>query len=126
NYVKDLVKELRSGKIALSKLILKTQITREISGYSSVAPHVKVAQEMRESGLPVEPGTIISFVIVKGTGLVRERARMPSDVGEGEYDPEYYVLHQLIPAVSSIFSVLGYSEDGLFKESSQTGLGKYF
>ncbi|MEK6939943.1 MAG: DNA-directed DNA polymerase [Nanoarchaeota archaeon] len=125
-YVKDTVKELRGGKVVLDKLIMKTQITRELSSYSSFAPHVKVAQEMKERGENVDAGTIVSFIIVKGKGLVRDRAKIPSDVAASEYDAEYYVDHQLIPAVSSIFAVLGYNEEAVFKESSQTGLGKYF
>ena len=125
-YVKDTIKELRSGKVELAKLILKTQITRELSSYSSFAPHVKVAQEMKEKGEIVDAGTIISFIIVKGKGLIRDRAKIPSEVTAGEYDAKYYVDHQLIPAVSSIFAVLGYNEDVVFRESSQTGLGKFF
>ncbi len=125
-YVKEIIKQLRTGSIALDKLILKTQITREISGYSSFAPHVKIAQEMKERGDSIAPGTIIQYLMVKGKGLVRDRARIPADVSPGEYDPEYYVSHQLIPAVSSIFAVLGHSEEEVFKESSQTGLGKFF
>jgi len=125
-YVKDTIKELHSGKVNLDRLILKTQITRELSSYSSFAPHVKVAQEMKERGENVEAGTVVPFIIVKGKGLVRDRAKIPVDVAAGEYDAEYYVDHQLIPAVSSIFSVLGYKEEEVFKESSQTGLGKFF
>ncbi|MDP3698154.1 MAG: DNA-directed DNA polymerase [Nanoarchaeota archaeon] len=125
-YVKETIKELRSGKVALDKLIMKTQITRELSSYSSFAPHVKVAQEMKERGLNIDAGTIISFIIVKGKGLIRDRAKIPDDVAAGEYDAEYYVDHQLIPAVASIFAVLGYNEEEVFKDSSQTGLGKYF
>ena len=125
-YVKDTIKELRSGKVNLDRLILKTQITRELSSYSSFAPHVKVAQEMKERGENVEAGTVVPFIIVKGKGLVRDRAKIPVDVAAGEYDAEYYVDHQLIPAVSSIFSVLGYKEEEVFKESSQMGLGKFF
>ena len=125
-YVKDTIKELRGGKMPLDRLILKTQITRELSSYSSFAPHVKVAQEMKQKGEIVDAGTIISFIIVKGKGLIRDRAKIPSEVSAGEYDAEYYVDHQLIPAVSSIFAVLGYNEEVVFKESSQTGLGKFF
>ena len=125
-YVKDTIKELRVGKMPLDRLILKTQITRELSSYSSFAPHVKVAQEMKQKGEIVDAGTIISFIIVKGKGLIRDRAKIPSEVSAGEYDAEYYVDHQLIPAVSSIFAVLGYNEEAVFKESSQTGLGKFF
>ncbi|MBU0457043.1 MAG: DNA-directed DNA polymerase [Nanoarchaeota archaeon] len=125
-YVKDVVADLKKGKISLNKLILKTQLTRDLSYYTSIGPHVKVARELVAKGEEVLPGTIIEYVIVKGSGLVRERARIPTDVSEGNYDPEYYINNQLIPAVSSIFAVLGYSEEEIFHKSSQIGLGKFF
>ena len=125
-YVKKTIDELRKGEIAADKLVLKMQITRELSSYSSFAPHVKIAGEMQQRGQPAGPGTVVKFIIVKGKGLIRDRAKIPADVSPGQYDAEYYVTHQLIPVVSSIFTVLGYSEEELFKESSQTGLGKYF
>jgi len=123
-HLREMVKQLRSGKIDLNKLILKTQITKELSKYSSIGPHVKVAQDLAAKGEKISPGKVVHYVIVKGTGLIREKARIPEEVSE--YDTDYYLNHQLIPAVSSIFSVLGYSEDELFKKSSQTGLGKFF
>lgn len=125
-YAKEIVAGLKAGKIKLEKLILKTQITRELSYYTSIGPHVKVAHEMVKKGEPVGAGAVIRYVIVKGSGLVRERAKMPEEVSEGGYDPDYYIKHQLIPAVSSIFAVIGYSEEEIFAESRQVGLGKFF
>src|SRR3989344_4659567 len=125
-YVKDTGKEFRGGNVTFDRLVLKTQITRDLSSYSSFSCHVKVAQEMQAKGESVEAGRIISFVVVKGKGSIGEKAKIPTEVKDGEYDAEYYVDHQLIPAVASIFTVLGYKEEAVFKESSQTGLGKFF
>ena len=125
-YAKETVKELRSGKIPVEKLIIKTQITKELSEYAAQGPHVAVARRLVQKGEKIVPGMIIEYVIGKGSGLVRERARLVEEVREGEYDAEYYVNNQLIPAVSSIFAVFGYAEDAIFEESSQTGLGKFW
>ncbi|MEW5897238.1 MAG: DNA-directed DNA polymerase [Nanoarchaeota archaeon] len=124
-YLKKVVMDLKSGKINLSKLIIKTQITRNLSQYTSFGPHVKVAHDLIQRGENVLPGTVVEYIIVKGSGLVRTRAKIPTEVEEGRYDAEYYLNHQLIPAVSSIFSVLGYTEEQIFQESTQTGLGKF-
>lgn len=124
-YVKETVKKLKKGEIPLRQLIIKTQITRELDDYASVGPHVTVARRMQGLGERVLPGTLIEYVITKGVGLVRERAKLPSEAKEGEYDADYYINHQLLPAVAGIFAVLGYSEEDLFKESSQVGLGKF-
>lgn len=124
-YVRDMVKELKKGAIPKQKVIIKTQITRDLSSYSSIGPHVAVAQRLAERGQRVVPGMLIEYIIVKSSGLIRDRAKIVSEVEEGEYDPEYYLNNQIIPAVSGIFAVLGYSEDQLFQESSQVGLGKF-
>lgn len=126
DYTRKMVKDLQQARIPLVRLILKTQLTREISQYSSIAPHVMIAQKLQDRGEKVSPGRMIEFIIVKGTGLIRDRARLPDEVKEGEYDPEYYIKHQLVPAVNSLFAVFGYKEDDIFKESSQSGLGKFF
>ncbi|PIZ51695.1 hypothetical protein COY27_02740 [Candidatus Woesearchaeota archaeon CG_4_10_14_0_2_um_filter_33_13] len=123
---KETAKKLKEGKIDLKKLIIKTQITRELSAYSSIGPHVAVAQRMIELGYPVVPGTLVEYIIAKGSGLIRERAKLPSEVKDGEYDAEYYLKNQLLPAVSSIFAVLGYKEEDLIGEGKQQGLGQFF
>jgi DNA polymerase, archaea type len=125
-YARDIAKKLKQGKIPLEKVIIKTQITKELSRYSSIGPHVAVAQKMVENGFPVEPGMVVEYVIAKGSGLVRDRAKLAEEVNEGDYDANYYLNHQIIPVLSSIFQVLGYSEDEIFSESSQKGLGAFF
>jgi len=126
HYVKTIIKDLNVGKIPLDQLIIKTQITRELSQYTSIGPHIHVARKLAERGEQIPPGTIIEYIIVKGSGLIRDRAKIISEVKEGEYDAEYYINNQLIPAVNSIFAVLGYSEEDIFKKSSQKGLGSFF
>ncbi|PIN75567.1 hypothetical protein COV17_03760 [Candidatus Woesearchaeota archaeon CG10_big_fil_rev_8_21_14_0_10_36_11] len=124
-YVKDVIVELKEGNIPVKKLILKTQITRELSQYTSFGPHVIIAKKLQDRGETIVPGTVVEYIIVRGTGLVRERARIPTDVKKGEYDVQYYLHNQLLPAVSSIFAVLGYAEDDLLGKGKQTGLGSF-
>jgi DNA polymerase, archaea type len=126
NYVREMIKELKNGKIDLNKLIIKTQITKPLTSYSSIGPHVAVALRMLEKGTEITPGTIVQYIIGKGSGLIRERAKMYEEIKPGEYDADYYLNNQVLPAVLGIFSVLGYKEDDLVGESSQTGLGKFF
>ncbi len=125
-YVKEIVADLNNGKIELSKLIIKTQITRELHQYSSLGPHVIVAKRMEERGERVIPGTVVEYVIAAGTGQVRDRAALVTDVKSGGYDTEYYLNHQVIPAVIGILNVFGYTEDDILGKGKQTGLGKWF
>jgi len=125
NFVKEIAEVLKKGKISLNKLIIKTQITRELSEYSSIGPHVLVAKILERRGERIFPGMVVEYLISKGSGLVRERAKPVSDVKPGGYDVDYYLNKQLLPAVSSIFAVLGYSEEEILGKSKQVGLGSF-
>ncbi len=125
-YVKEIVTELHNGKIEISKLIIKTQITRELHQYTSLGPHVIVAKRMEERGERVTPGMVVEYVIAAGTGQVRDRAALVADVKRGGYDAEYYLNHQVIPAVIGILTVFGYTEEDILGKGKQTGLGKWF
>ncbi len=125
-YAQKMVADLKLGKIPLSKLVMKTQLTRELGKYSSIGPHVRVATMMKERGERVYSGMTVAYVILKGKGLVRDRAVEPKDAVKGEYDIDYYMDHHLIPCVSSILLVFGYSEDQIALRSEQKGLNKFF
>lgn len=126
SYVREMVQKLREGKINLQQLIIKTQITRELSKYTAQGPHVAVAQKLKTQGVPIVPGIVIEYIVARGAGLVRERAKLPHEIEPGGYDAEYYVNNQILPAVSSIFAVLGYDGEGILAGTSQTGLGQFF
>lgn len=124
-YVKDIVQELKEGKISKKKLIIKTKITRPLDSYTSVGPHVAVARKMVERGYPISPGSVVEYIITTGSGLVRERAQLVNEVKEGKYDANYYLNNQIIPAVESILAVFGYSEEDILSKSKQKGLGEF-
>jgi DNA polymerase, archaea type len=123
SYVKQIVKDLKVGKVPIANLVIKTQLTRELSKYESIGPHVQVALERSKKGERIYPGMLIEYVIIPGLGLIRDRAKIPAEVNK--YDADYYLNHQIIPAVSGIFSVMGYQEDEIFSESTQKGLGSF-
>jgi DNA polymerase Pol2 len=122
-HVQKIIEDVKAKKIPTEKLIIKTQLKKEIEAYSSVGPHVAVAKHMRELGLPIREGALIEFVIAKAHDqraqaqkLIRERARLPDEVKQGEYDIDYYTEHQIIPAVESIFAVFGISLEDISKQ----------
>jgi DNA polymerase elongation subunit (family B) len=59
--------------------------------------------------------------------LVRERAKLPEE--NFPYDIEYYVNHQILPAVENIFEVFNINIKEIFKETidgkKQKKLGEY-
>lgn len=104
-YVKRVIRDLQEGKVPLEKVVIRKQLRKDISDYESVGPHVEVAKAMKERGEVVSVGSIISYVIDKGEGKLRDKARLPGE--STGYDPVYYIENQILPAVEKIFEVLG-------------------
>ena len=71
-------------------------------------------------------GTLIKYIVVQGNEIVSKRSKIPEEVEEGEYDPEYYINNQVIPSVERIFNVLGYSKEELIESKEQSKLGSFF
>ncbi len=111
--VKKVMKKLRNGDVDKKELIIHTQITKPLNQYKQVGPHVIAAQKIEEHGIKVTRGTIIQYIIAKGKGSISQRA-VPYEYSEGyDYDKDYYINNQLIPAVERIMYSFGYSKKDL-------------
>ena len=125
-YVKKVIDDLREKKVPLEKVIIHTQLQKEVKNYDSIGPHVKVARRMEGKGISVGPGSMIRFIVVKGDGSIGDRSRLPEEVKEEAYDADYYTKNQVVPAVERIFNVLGYNKEELLESKEQRKLGKFF
>lgn len=125
-YVQEVVNDLKENKIPLDKVVIYTQIQKELSEYEQIGPHVAAAKLMIKKGIPIAPGSLIKYAIIKGKGMIRDRAKLPEDVKQKDYDPDYYIKHQVIPAVEKIFEVLGYKKEYLMQRKDQSKLQKFF
>ena len=95
------------------ELIIHTQITKPLDQYKQVGPHVVAAKKIEEHGVKVTRGTIVQYIIVKGKGSISQRA-VPYEYSEGlEYDKDYYINNQMIPAIERIMYSFGYSKKDL-------------
>ncbi len=111
--VKKVMKKLRKGDVDKKELIIHTQITKPLNQYKQVGPHVVAAQRIEEHGIKVTRGTIIQYIIIKGKGSISQRA-VPYEYSEGyDYDKDYYISNQLIPAVERIMYSFGYTRKDL-------------
>lgn len=126
NYVKDVIQDLRNAEIPLAKVIIKTQLVKDLLDYAAKGPHVAVAQRLRNKGMSVGPGTIIEYVVARGSDIIRNRARLPEEISQKEYDAEYYISHQVVPSVDRIFAVLGYKKEELLDNKEQKKLSGFF
>ena len=100
-----------------------------LSQYKQVGPHVQIAKQMRERGEDVGVGSTIAYIVREGKGLVRDRAVLYDEfVRRGlNYDADYYIENQVLPAVMRIMAAFSYSEDGLvYQKTEQISLEKWF
>jgi len=124
--VRKTTKDVLEGKVSLDDLIIYTQLKMPIKDYRSIGPHVVAAKRLRELGHEIEPGMMIAYIEVKGPGSISDRAVPVEDFKGKEYDPEYYVGHQVLPAVMRIMEVLSYRDEDLrFAREKQTGIEKF-
>ena len=126
DYVKNVIGDLRSKNIPKEKVVIHTQLQKELLDYAAKGPHVAVAQRLKNKGRKIGPGSIIKYVVTQGSDIIRNRAKFPEEVKEGKYDANYYIDNQVIPAVERIFNVLGYKKEDLLETKEQTKLEGFF
>ena len=126
DFLKETVDDLRNNRIPVEKMIITTQLTKNIKDYGNIGPHVAVAQRMEQKGIHVGPGSNISYIITKGAGKIRDKAKTPDETSQEEYDADYYLNNQIIPSIEKIFEVLGYNVEELLSDKKQKGLDQWF
>jgi DNA polymerase I len=124
--VRDTIKRLKTGKATLEELIIYTQLTKPLSKYKQIGPHVKVAKKMKKRGRPVKEGMIIEYIITKKGKSISDRAEPLEDVKQGEYDPEYYINHQILPAAMRVLQALEITGQQVLSGKIQAKLGEWF
>jgi DNA polymerase I len=125
-YVQGIVNDLRAKNVETDDVSIPTHLTKGVDSYDSVGPHVAVAKRLKAKGVELYPGMIVRYVVTAGKEKIRDRAKLPEEVKKGDYDPDYYINNQVIPAVEKILEVFGYSTDELTGEKKQSKLGAYF
>lgn len=125
-YAKGIINDLREKKIPVDKVIIHTQLQKELSDYTARGPHVAVAQHLKNKGIDIRPGYLIKFIVTQGSDIIRNRAKLPEEVTEDDYDVDYYVNNQVVPAVDKIFEVLGYTKTDLLEHKEQKKLEGFF
>jgi DNA polymerase I len=123
--VKAVVKDLRGGNVPLKELTILTQLTKGLSEYQNVGPHVHAAHKAQKRGKPIKPGEMIQYIITKKGSSISEKAEMVGFVKENDYDADYYINNQVLPAVMRIMEAVGFKEDELKGLGRQTTLSGF-
>ncbi|NIO19192.1 MAG: hypothetical protein GTN76_00175 [Candidatus Aenigmarchaeota archaeon] len=115
NIVEETIERLNKGEVDKKDLVIYTQITRPVERYEQIGPHVAAAKKYVSRGHTIKEGSVIGYIITKGAGSISNRAE-PFEYAEN-YDPEYYINNQIIPAAMRILHGLGYTEEDVLSES---------
>ncbi len=81
------------------------------------------ARKAMAQGIPVMEGSVIAYIITKGTGSISDRAT-PLELARN-YDPDYYIHNQVLPAALRVLAGLGYTEDDVLKKRPQASLDSF-
>ena len=126
--VKEVTEKLSKYEVPPEKLVIHEQITRNLKDYKATGPHVAVAKRLASRGIKIRPGTVISYIVLKGSGRIGDRA-IPFDEFDPtkhRYDAEYYIENQVLPAVERILKAFGYRKEDLrYQKTKQVGLGAW-
>ncbi len=127
-YIKETIKKIKRREVPREDLIIKTQLKKPISEYKSISPHVIAAKKMHEAGIPISDGNVIEYYLAEMPGkkknqLIRDKVKIPSE--KGEYDIEYYLKHQVLPAVENILQVFNVDINEVIDGKKQTTLGDF-
>ncbi len=121
--VKEVIEKLRKGDIPIKDLVIYTQIRKKLSQYDVKSPEIYAAKKAIEKGFKKRDeleGAVVGYVITKHGNSISEKAELEA-LAE-DYDPEYYIMHQVVPATMKILKELGYSEEELKGGGSQRRL----
>jgi DNA polymerase I/DNA polymerase-2 len=114
NIAKKTVQKIQKGDVGIDRMIIHTQLTRPLKEYAQTVPHVIAAKKAAARGRPMGEASMVSYVITKGSGIISERAE-PAEDAEN-YDPEYYVNNQVVPAVMRVLATLGCTEEDILSD----------
>lgn len=124
--VQKVTKDVQQGRVDLENLVIHTRLKKPIEEYESEGPHVAAAKRLRDAEKEIEPGMTIAYIVERGSGNIGDRAIPVSEFENHKYDADYYIGHQILPAVMRVMEVLGYSEEELrYEETKQTKLGSF-
>ncbi len=125
-HLKKIIKRVKTREVEKEELIIKTQLKKPLSEYKAEGPHVIAARKMKKQETPVSQGNLIRYYIAETREkkkLVRDKVKLPNE--EGEYEIEYYLKKQILPAVENIFQVFNIDTKELIEGKKQTTLGDF-
>ncbi|MEK6925868.1 MAG: DNA-directed DNA polymerase [Nanoarchaeota archaeon] len=125
-YIKKIIIKIKNREISKEEIKIRTQLKKPINEYKAITPHVIAARKMEERKIPIDAGTLIEFYIAESKEkkkLIRDKVKLLDE--KGEYDIEYYLNHQILPAIENIFQVFNMNVKEILDGRKQTSLSDF-
>lgn len=124
--VKDVISDIYNKKIEVKDLVIQSFVRKNISKYKTKNPAQSALVSAKEEGLNVSNKEVVEYVITETGKTISEKAKVVELVKEKEYDADYYVEKQLIPAIFPILNVFDVSKEELISNTKQRNLKDFF
>jgi DNA polymerase I len=122
--VKEVIEKIRKEEVPIEKFVIRTKLNKDLEEYEAKSPELSAAKKLKRLGRNVGKGSLISYVITKNGLTISEKA-YPAELANN-YDPEYYIRNQVLPAVMKILKELGIKEEDFLNNVEQRSLTKFF
>ncbi|QSG16385.1 type B DNA-directed DNA polymerase [Halapricum desulfuricans] len=116
------IDELQTGNVAVERLVERNRVSKPMEGYSQNTQNVAALKRARDQDLTVHPGQDIEYVVVDDEKSSQERVALAHEEIES-YDASYYET-QLVRAVESVLSPLGWDRSKIRRELAETQVPK--
>jgi DNA polymerase I len=116
--LQDAIKRLHAGTVPVDQLVERNRVSKPLEGYSQNTQNVAALKRARDQDLAVHPGQDIEYVVVDDEKSSRERVALVHEEIES-YDASYYET-QLIRAIESVLSPLGWNRSDIRRELSES------
>ncbi len=126
--VRDVLSDLKKGNYDLKDLIITTKLKKNPKDYDIKSPELSAAKRAISAGIQLDEGSIVEYVICKEGKSISEKA-YPYELAKLkklDYDVDYYINHQVLPAVLKILSELGYTKEDIKIGGKQNTLDSFF
>jgi len=117
-YLERAIAELHAGDVAVDQLVERNRVSKPLEGYTQNTLNVAALKRACDHDLSVHPGQDIEYVVVDDEKSSRDRVALVHEKIES-YDPSYYET-QLVRAVESVLSLLGWDRSKIRRELAET------
>jgi DNA polymerase I len=121
--VKNVINDLREGRVPLDELVISTQLRKGMDSYDLKSPELGAAMKAVKQGFKTKEElehSVIGYIITKHGSSISEKAEL--DGMAKDYDADYYINNQVIPATMRILKELNFNADELKNFGTQKKL----